>query len=249
MAILAEYIWLDVNKNLRSKIKVITDDKSLEKIYNRTNLTPQTLAYFLPIWNYDGSSTGQAEGLHSELIIKPVAVYDDPFKEGILVMCATYDKDDNPLPSNYRHKAESIFKLKPNEKPWFGIEQEYFAFKQVDKNKLIKAEIEPHNSDEYPYKQGKYYCSVGMGKAFYREIAEQHLHYCLSAGLKISGINAEVAPYQWEYQIGPCEGIESGDELWVSRYILERVGEMFGVEICYLPKPFSKLNVKMSYKF
>ena len=183
MTILAEYIWLDVDKKFRSKIKVITDYVCLDKIYNRTNLTPQTLAYFLPIWNYDGSSTGQTEGLNSELTIKPVAVYDDPFKEGILVMCATYDKDDNPLPSNYRDKANEIFKLKPDEKPWFGIEQEYFAFKKSDKRSLIDSGKVSHyacgtTGIVNPIVQGKYYCSVGMGKAFYREIAERHLQHC-----------------------------------------------------------------------
>jgi glutamine synthetase len=31
----------------------------------------------------------------------------------------------------------------------------------------------------------------------------------LYSGVKISGTNAEVMPAQWEYQIGPCLGIES----------------------------------------
>jgi glutamine synthetase len=29
------------------------------------------------------------------------------------------------------------------------------------------------------------------------------------AGIKITGTNAEVMPAQWEYQVGPCVGIES----------------------------------------
>tara|TARA_B100000963_G_scaffold348556_1_gene356291 strand:+ start:19500 stop:20570 length:1071 start_codon:yes stop_codon:yes gene_type:complete len=243
MAVVAEYIWLDVNKNLRSKTKVITDGETVEKVFSRDGLTPQTLAAYLPNWNYDGSSTGQAEGLNSELILKPVAVYDDPSREGILVMCGTYDKDGIPLPSNYRDKAESLFNANLEQEPWFGIEQEYFAFKSVDKKNLIRAELSPSARESLPaIEQGKYYCSVGMGKAFYRELVDQHLYDCLSAGLKISGINAEVAPYQWEYQIGPCTGIEAGDEVWISRYLLERLAEKYDVEICYQPKPFKKLN-------
>ena len=31
----------------------------------------------------------------------------------------------------------------------------------------------------------------------------------IDAGIKISGTNAEVMPAQWEYQVGPCTGIES----------------------------------------
>ena len=42
---------------------------------------------------------------------------------------------------------------------------------------------------------------------------------------------------QWEYQVGPCVGIDSGDQLWISRYILERVSEMFGVVVSLDAKP------------
>jgi glutamine synthetase len=62
----------------------------------------------------------------------------------------------------------------------------------------------------------------------------------LYAGLTVSGINAEVAPEQWEYQIGPCTGIEYGDQMWISRYILERTAEEFNVHINYHPKPLGK---------
>ena len=41
---------------------------------------------------------------------------------------------------------------------------------------------------------------------------------CLYAGIRISGTNAEVMPAQWEFQVGPSEGIEMGDDLWVARY-------------------------------
>ena len=29
-------------------------------------------------------------------------------------------------------------------------------------------------------------------------------------------------PAQWEFQVGPTEGIHMGDDLWVARYILHR---------------------------
>jgi len=60
---------------------------------------------------------------------------------------------------------------------------------------------------------------------------------CLEAGLNISGINAEVMPGQWEYQVGPCVGIESGDQMWISRYLLQRVCEKHGVVLSLDPKP------------
>jgi len=73
-------------------------------------------------------------------------------------------------------------------------------------------------------------------------MVETHMQYCLYAGVKISGINAEVAPGQWEYQIGPCEGIDGGDHLWISRYILKRVVESYGLEVSFHPKPLKSIG-------
>lgn len=89
----------------------------------------------------------------------------------------------------------------------------------------------------YPGPQGPYYCSVGTENAFGRYVAEAHYRACLYAGIQISGINGEVLPGQWEYQVGPSEGIASGDQMWVSRYILQRVCEQFGVIVSLDPKP------------
>ena len=44
-------------------------------------------------------------------------------------------------------------------------------------------------------------------------------------------------PGQWEYQIGPTCGIDSGDQMWLSRYMLNRVAEDFGVIVSFEPKP------------
>ena len=229
--IIAEYIWLGGNGELRSKTKVLHD------------FTLRSLDHKLfPSWNYDGSSTAQAEGLNSELKLKPVAVYHNPFASsrfngGFLVLCETLDKNDKPLPTNTRAHAAEIFETHKakTEKPWFGIEQEYFIIGQ--------------NYNHYRHKdidnkiiQGQYYCSVGNRNAFYREVAEEHMKLCLIAGLKVCGLNAEVAPCQWEYQIGPCEGIESGDQLWISRWIMERLSEKHNVYINWEPKPFNEIN-------
>lgn len=43
--------------------------------------------------------------------------------------------------------------------------------------------------------------------------------------------------FQWEFQVGPCEGISIGDQLWVARYILHRVAEDYGVVVTFDPKP------------
>ena len=43
--------------------------------------------------------------------------------------------------------------------------------------------------------------------------------------------------FQWEFQVGPCEGIDMGDHLWIARYFLHRIAEEFGVEVSFDPKP------------
>ena len=57
------------------------------------------------------------------------------------------------------------------------------------------------------------------------------------SGINISGTNAEVMPAQWEFQVGPCEGIDAGDQLWIARYLLLRIAEEFGVQVSFNPKP------------
>ena len=42
---------------------------------------------------------------------------------------------------------------------------------------------------------------------------------------------------QWEFQVGPCEGIDMGDHLWIARYLLHRVAEDYNVIVTLDPKP------------
>ena len=183
---------------------------------------------------------------------RPAAIFRDPFRGGdnILVMCETYRPNDDgsmtplkvvdDLKSNFgvtgnntRAHALEIFenpKVK-EQKMWFGIEQEYTLFE--------KDRVTPLGWPKggFPGPQGPYYCSVGVANSFGRDIADAHLRACLMAGVKISGTNGEVMPGQWEYQIGPCEGISSGDHMQVSRYLMYRVCEKYGVHVTFEPKP------------
>jgi glutamine synthetase len=159
--------------------------------------------------------------------LKPRAIFRDPFRNenDILVMCDTYFADGIPLPSNTRAPANKIFDA--------GLEHdglEYIMF-TTQKRPL------GFPNEGYPESQGPYYRSVGTENNVGREIVEEHYEKCLEAGVMICGINAEVCPGQWEFQVGPCEGIDMGDHLWVARYILARVAEKHGVVISYDPKP------------
>lgn len=186
----------------------------------------------LPEWNYDGSSTNQAPGHDSEVIVKPRAIFKDPFRRGdnILVLCDTYTPQGKPLPTNTRAHAAEVFEKAKDHKPWFGLEQEYCLF-TPDRWPL------GWPKGGFPGPQGPYYCAPGADVAFGRPMVEAHYKACLYAGIKVAGINGEVMPGQWEYQIGPCEGISAGDHLWMSRYIMARIGEEFGIVCSFDPKP------------
>jgi len=60
---------------------------------------------------------------------------------------------------------------------------------------------------------------------------------CLLAGLTVSGTNAEVMCGQYEIQIGPCVGLDMADQLWLMRYIMQRVAEDFNIKVDISPKP------------
>ena len=208
-----EYIWMDgytPEPNLRSKTKVLTSE------------TEPTLDS-LPIWNFDGSSTMQAEGNYSDCLLKPVKIIRDPQrKNGYLVLCEVLNPDMTPHSSNTRSS------VKDNSNMWVGFEQEYFIYDGELPLGHTKSAMKP---------QGEYYCGIGSDNVSGRNIVEHHLDICLSAGLNVTGINAEVALGQWEFQVMGKGTLDSCDQLILCRYLLQRVAETYSVKINYHPKP------------
>jgi glutamine synthetase len=246
MKIKLEYIWLDgynPEPNLRSKTKVMEWDPAKEPKYStlRENGCPATKE--LPIWSYDGSSTKQAEGNKSDCLLKPCRVIPDPQrKQSFLVMCEVLNPDGTPHETNTRSKIpnddvdKGVFVnakdfTNKKEELWFGFEQEYTLIKDGKPLGFPK--------DGYPEPQGRYYCAVGTRNVTGREIAEQHLDVCLSAGLNVTGINAEVLLGQWEYQLLGKGNKKGADDLWLSRYLLHRICEQYDVHVEFHPKPVS----------
>ncbi|MGZ5219020.1 MAG: glutamine synthetase beta-grasp domain-containing protein [Chitinophagaceae bacterium] len=221
MAVKLEYVWLDGYKptqSLRSKTKI-------EKEFSG-NLAD------LPIWSFDGSSTEQAPGGSSDCLLKPVFVVPDPQrKNGFLVMCEVLNSDHTPHVSNGRALIED-----DDNDFWFGFEQEYFLWDNKTNRPL------GFPAGGFPGPQGPYYCSVGAANAYGRNIIEEHLDTCLEAGLNVEGINAEVATGQWEFQIFSKGAKQAGDQIWIARYLLERIGEKYGVSINWHCKPLGALD-------
>jgi len=224
--VIAEYVWLDARQIPRSKTMTMTT-------------TPKSVAD-LRIWNYDGSSTEQAEGHNSEVLLYPRAIFKDPFRGAphILVLAECMNAwDGKPSIGNSRADCAEIMDKYKDLDPWFGIEQEYTLMKP---GKIGEKPTEPfgfNDDGSEPAPQGPYYCGSGFSIARGRPVAEEHLQKCLQAGIKIAGVNSEVMPGQWEYQVGPCKGIEMGDHLTIARYIMLRVTESHGCMCTLDPKP------------
>ncbi len=230
---MAEYIWLDGAKptqTLRSKTRIFRTKKSA------SDVTPEDF----PVWSYDGSSTYQASGSDSDLFLQPVRVVPDTIRGGegdFLVLCEVMNPDGTPHASNGRAKLREVLeKGGKNFDPWIGFEQEYTLFDG------IKPLGWPENG--YPAPQGPFYCGVGSDEVFGRQLVEYHAKACLSAGIMIYGVNAEVMPGQWEYQVGPRgfdgdspDPLTVADHNWLARYMLYRLGEEFGINAKLDPKP------------
>jgi len=213
MSVLLEYIWLDgyETPNLRSKIKVVQDWDG----------DP-------PVWNFDGSSTQQAPGNNSECLLNPVRVYSRD-KSHYFIFCEVLNADGSSHVTNARAKLRSLKNNFCAKEFWWGFEQEYFIT-----NKSIPLGFP---EDGYPEPQGIYYCGVGGDQVRGRNLALFHLCFCLDIGIELTGINAEVAIGQWEYQCFAKDTLKACDDLWMSRYLLYKLTEEKSWNINISPKP------------
>ena len=215
----AEYLWIDgavPTASIRTKTKIVAHDEEP------------------PIWGFDGSSTNQATGDNSDVVLRPVFTCPDPVRGGdnILVLCETLlTADLSPHPTNTRSLAKAAYDKYGGQEPLYGLEQEYTL---LDATTRWPAGFPPSG---FPAPQGPYYCAVGAGLISGRELIEEHTTACIAAGLGIAGTNAEVMPGQWEFQIGPLDTVAVGDHTWVARYLLFRLAEKHGIEVTLEPKP------------
>lgn len=216
-----EYIWID-------------GSSPTQKLRSKTRILPVTEVETkgLPVWGFDGSSTYQAEGGDSDCVLVPVCRVRDPIRYGgHLVLCEVYNGDGKtPHSSNTRAELRRVLDAGAKAvDPWFGIEQEYTLFKGS----------RPLGFPEsgYPAPQGPYYCGVGADEVVGRALVESHTDACVRAHLDIFGINAEVMPGQWEFQIGTSDPLTVSDHLWLARWLLYRIGEDYDINCTLDPKP------------
>ncbi|MBT5856214.1 glutamine synthetase [bacterium] len=227
----AEYIWLDGAKpsaKLRSKTRVLRLEEGQVPGLN-----------MFPEWGYDGSSTNQAEGNFSDLLLRPVNFVDDPIRGdgNFLVLCEVYTPEGVAHSTNTRAILRNVLDAGgAKHEPTVGFEQEYTLFSG---NKPLAW---PDNGEPNP--QGPYYCGVGPKQIYGRELVEDHAELCAEAGLMLYGTNAEVMPGQWEFQIG-YRGFEEDendalnicDHHWIATWLLHRLSEEYELHVSYDNKP------------
>ena len=247
--IILEYIWVDGNNcSIFSKSRTCFSS------------APEMLLNDIPNWSFDGSSTGHSkkDSENSEIILIPRCTCLNPLQPNSqLVLCDTYNSDLTHTASNHRVHANKIMTAVDNQYPMFGLEQEYYLItpdikkiiqqtKCCDKwyKKLFSCTNScstEHDRIQAYYSNKIHYCGGGHTHTLGRKIANEHLQACVKAKLTISGINAEVGPNQWEFQIGPSIGIEAGDHMWVARYLLIMIAEKYESSVDFSPKPFLNL--------
>jgi glutamine synthetase len=225
---LIEYIWYDNKQYLRSKIRFITSGKFPCEL----NVDD------IPEWNYDGSSTGQAETAHSEIILVPSYTSPHPFyqENGTLVVCENFyveptTREYKPVIGNSITEAKHIFDNHASKEIMYGLEQEFFFY---DKDTLQPL---AWSQKIIPKEQGKYYCGINRCTNVERVIMDEFMEKANGIGLCLSGINQEVAPSQWEYQIGPVIGIECAHQMTIAKYMMYCLCEQHNLYPVFHPKP------------
>ena len=96
-----EYIWIDGTQptpRLRSKMRFVD-------VRDHRDVRPGEL----PTWSFDGSSTYQASGSDSDLLLEPVRIERDPIRgSGLLVLCEVKAADGTPHSTNERAVLRSV---------------------------------------------------------------------------------------------------------------------------------------------
>lgn len=68
-----------------------------------------------------------------------------------------------------------------------------------------------------------------------RQLADSHLRCCLFAGVRVTGADVHSLDGLHSYKIGPSPGVDLGDDLWTSRYLLQRVAEQHSASVSWEP--------------
>lgn len=217
---LATYVWLDADGSTRSKVKVLKEQVRFLRD--------------LPVWNFDGSSTGQSSGKYSDVLLKPQRLYTDPFrgKPHVIVMCDCWDEVDEPNLCNSRTKLKEKVDQNKIENSMVKLEQTYIIMNRVSNT--------PFRWKEYKtpgFKDNTYYCGTGGPGAYGQRIVEKHAELCLQAGVSLMAYSAEKMPGMWRFELEEMETLKAFDDLVIAKYIMCLLSEKHQVYPTFDPKP------------
>ena len=149
-----DYIWLDgyETKNIRNKTKYMDLDIIEVDSEGKPSLKkPETVLRLIPEWSFDGSSTKQADGECSDLVLRPVRIVRNPIEQykinSFIVLCEVVNPDGTPHESNSRYNLIRTISETNQKHMMFGIEQDYT---------LMKRKGTPLGRTDNQKKQGKY---------------------------------------------------------------------------------------------
>ena len=150
---------------------------------------------------------------NKDYFIKPRTVYKDPFRVrgSILIICDLYNMNGDPTNDNNRYKLLSkIDETKLEDRhPIFNLKQEY--------------KLKNINSDE----------DASIKEI--RNFAEKQYLYCLSTNMNINEYQIS-KDNKISYTIGPNGIMTICDDLWISRFIMNRLIEDTNMKIIFKDK-------------
>nr|CAH7745052.1 unnamed protein product [Callosobruchus chinensis] len=224
------YLWIDhTGENLRSKTRTL-------------DFSPSTYKE-VPIWNFNGFHTMKAPKEKSDYYLVPVSLYNDPIRRGAnkIVLCETFDADEKPCKTNHRQKCVEALNKVCDHEVYIGFEQDYY---------IMGSDGRPFGWPPMgePISDRQYYAS--MCTVIGREITECIYRALLYAGVNVYSDCAEPAPSQWELKTNGERGVKPADDMWFSRWLMQRIAEDFGLCISFQPfvsPRWSKSGLHVTY--
>ncbi|CAL1266667.1 unnamed protein product [Larinioides sclopetarius] len=180
-----------------------------------------------PLLEFCGSATDFDVGNLADYYAKPVKLYKDPFRGGpnVLVFCETYSRERLPTFANNRYRLLKADSPKLETETTFTFYQSYTFLRKEDGKPLS-------------YMDPAYDPDSKSGFACGRIVAESHYKACLYAGVNMASLEPVTGLGQWRYSVGGSSSpVEIGDDVWMSRFLLVRVAEDFGVAVNFEKEP------------
>ncbi|KAG8180387.1 hypothetical protein JTE90_025437 [Oedothorax gibbosus] len=171
----------------------------------------------LELLEFCGSATDFDVGDLADYYAKPIKFYNDPFRGGNnkLVFCETYSREGLPTFANNRYRLGAAKNSLEHRIQNYTFQQSYTITRK--NGKLLSYNNSAYDSDS----KADFCCGREIDQAFYKA--------CLYAGVNLTSSECVDSLGKWQFTIGPLSEVDMCDDVWMSRFLLTRVAEDFGV--------------------